>query len=58
MLIASGYGGPDWLVEAWGTTYTAIAAGDMAPVTAGVPRLAGHPATSLEQLLAAGGTAY
>jgi NAD(P)H dehydrogenase (quinone) len=52
------YGAPDWLVEAWVSTYTAIAAGDMARVTDDVPRLAGHPATSLAQLLAAGPTSY
>jgi len=46
------YGAPDWLVEAWVSTYTAIAAGEMAGVSDAVPRLTGHPATSLADLIA------
>jgi NAD(P)H dehydrogenase (quinone) len=45
------YGAPDWQVAAWVSTYTAIAAGEVASVTDDVPHLTGHPATSLEQLL-------
>jgi hypothetical protein len=45
------YGAPDWQVDAWVSTYTAIAAGELAEVTDDVPRLTGRPATSLEQLL-------
>jgi uncharacterized protein YbjT (DUF2867 family) len=45
------HGAPDWLVTAWVSTYTAIAAGEMAEVSPAVPELTGHPATSLEQLL-------
>src|SRR4051794_604813 len=52
------YGAPDWQVEAWVTTYTAIAAGDMERVSDDVPRLTGHAATSLAELLAGGRTAY
>ena len=47
------YGAPAWMVEAWVSTYTAIAAGEVAAVTDDVPRLTGRPATSLPQLLAA-----
>jgi NAD(P)H dehydrogenase (quinone) len=46
------YGAPDWLVEAWVSTYTAIAAGEMAGVSDAVPTLTGHPATSLADLIA------
>ncbi|GAA1615459.1 SDR family oxidoreductase [Actinoplanes couchii] len=42
---------PDWEVDAWVSTYTAIAAGELAGVTTDVADLTGHPATSLEQLL-------
>ena len=52
------YNAPGWQVDAWVSTYTAIAAGEMQRVTDDVPRLTGHPATSLEQLLSAGRTAY
>jgi NAD(P)H dehydrogenase (quinone) len=47
------YGAPDWQVEAWVTTYTAIANGDIAAVTDVVPRLTGHPATGLADYLGA-----
>ncbi|MFP5283623.1 MAG: SDR family oxidoreductase [Actinomycetes bacterium] len=47
------YGAPDWQVEAWVSTYLAIAAGELAGVTSAVPDLTGHPATSVEQLVAA-----
>ncbi|WP_111767085.1 SDR family oxidoreductase [Nakamurella deserti] len=46
------YGAPDWLVDAWVSTYTAIAAGEMAGVSDAVPTLIGHPATSLADLIA------
>jgi uncharacterized protein YbjT (DUF2867 family) len=52
------YGAPDWQVDAWVSTYTAIAAGELAEVTSDVARLSGHPATSLADLLRRGGTAY
>ena len=45
------YGAPDWQVDAWVSTYTAIAAGELDQVSDDVPRLTGHPAVSLEQLL-------
>lgn len=50
----SHFGAPGWLVEAWISTYTAIAAGEMDGVSPAVANLTGHPATSLEQLLANG----
>jgi NAD(P)H dehydrogenase (quinone) len=45
------YGAPDWEVEGWISSYTAIAAGELAVVTDTVERLAGHPPTTLRQLL-------
>ena len=46
------YGAPDWQLEAWVSTYTAIAAGEMAGTSTAVADLTGRPATSLAQLLA------
>ena len=46
------YGAPDWQVEAWVSTYTAIAAGEVARTSTAVADLTGRPATSLAQLLA------
>ncbi len=45
------YGAPDWEVEAWVSTYLAMAAGEMATVSDDVPRLTGRPARTLEQVL-------
>jgi len=45
------YGAPGWLVEAWVSTYTAIAAGELAGISTAVAELTGRPATSFEQLL-------
>lgn len=45
------YGAPDWQVQAWISTYTAIASGVLAPVTDDVERVTGTAPTSLEQLL-------
>lgn len=45
------YGAPDWQVDAWVSTYTAIAAGEVSAVSDAVPRLTGRPATSLRDLL-------
>ncbi|MFI5895787.1 SDR family oxidoreductase [Actinoplanes sp. NPDC051513] len=47
------YQAPRWQVDAWVSTYTAIAAGELATVTGDVATLSGHPATSLRELLAA-----
>jgi NAD(P)H dehydrogenase (quinone) len=45
------YDAPDWQVEAWVSTYTSIAAGDLADVSDDGPGLTGRPATSLEDYL-------
>jgi NAD(P)H dehydrogenase (quinone) len=45
------YDAPDWQLDAWVSTYTAIADGSLAAVTSAIPDLTGHPATSLAQLL-------
>jgi NAD(P)H dehydrogenase (quinone) len=45
------YGAPDWEVEGWVTSYTAIAAGDVARVTDTVERLTGHPPVRLVDYL-------
>jgi uncharacterized protein YbjT (DUF2867 family) len=45
------YGAPDWQVDAWVSTYTAIAAGEMSGVSDAVLRVTGHPATALPELL-------
>jgi hypothetical protein len=45
------YGAPDWQVDAWVSTYTAIAAGEFERVTDDVARLTGHRPMSLADLL-------
>jgi NAD(P)H dehydrogenase (quinone) len=45
------YGAPDWEVEGWVTTYTAIAAGEMDVVSATVGELTGHPPMGLAEFL-------
>ncbi len=45
------YGVPDWQLDAWVSTYTAIAAGEVAMVTDDVRALTGREALSLSQLL-------
>lgn len=52
------YGAPSWQVDAWISTYTAIATGEVAGVTDHVERLTGHRATSLAELLRSGNSAY
>jgi NAD(P)H dehydrogenase (quinone) len=47
----AGYGAPDWMVDGWVSTYTAIAAGELDVVTGDVEALTGHPATSFEDFL-------
>jgi NAD(P)H dehydrogenase (quinone) len=42
---------PDWEVEGWVTSYVAIARGELDTVTDCVPRLTGHPALTLPELL-------
>jgi NAD(P)H dehydrogenase (quinone) len=38
-------------VEAWVSTYTAIAAREMAAVSSSIPKILGRPATSLAAVL-------
>ena len=45
------YGAPDWQVDAWVSTYTAIAQGNAEVVTGDVERVTGRPARSLADLL-------
>lgn len=47
------YGAPDWQVDAWVSTYTAIAAGELAAVSDAVHRVAGHQPMSLDDFLRA-----
>ncbi|MEJ2866757.1 NAD(P)H-binding protein [Actinomycetospora sp. OC33-EN08] len=42
---------PEWQLDAWVSTYTAIAAGELAEVTDDVPTLTGHPALTLDDVL-------
>jgi len=46
------YGAPDWEVEAWISSYVAIANGELEQVSDGVERVAGHAPTSLRDWLA------
>jgi NAD(P)H dehydrogenase (quinone) len=45
------YGAPAWQVDAWVSTYLAIANGELETVTDDVVRLTGRPATTLADLL-------
>lgn len=45
------YGAPDWQVDAWVSTYTAVAAGELDVVSDDVAALTGRPATSLAELV-------
>ena len=45
------YGAPRWQVDAWVSTYTAIAAGELAGVSTAVEDLSGHPAVHLTDVL-------
>lgn len=45
-------GAPDWEVDAWVSSYEAIAADELAPVSDTVPRVTGSPATGLESFFA------
>ena len=46
------YGAPPWQVDAWVSTYTAIAAGELSGPTSAVHELTGREPLSLEQFLA------
>jgi NAD(P)H dehydrogenase (quinone) len=49
------YGAPAWQVDAWVSTYTAIARGELALVTDDVARLTGRPPATLAEHLAMSG---
>ena len=46
----SSYGAPDWQVEAWISTYTAIAKGELATVSDTVRRFTGRDPLTLADL--------
>ena len=48
----SAYGAPDWQVDAWVSTYTAIASGSLDRVTEDVERITGRRPLGLAELLA------
>jgi uncharacterized protein YbjT (DUF2867 family) len=50
----AGYGAPDWQVEAWVSTYTAIAAGDLEMVSDDIARLTGAKPGTLADMLREG----
>ena len=47
------YGAPDWMVEAWISTYTAVARGELEAVTDTVARFTGHPPLTLADVVRA-----
>lgn len=49
----SHYGAPEWQLDAWVSTYLAIAAGELAAVTDTVERLTGRAPVGLAELLGA-----
>jgi len=49
----AGYGAPQWEVDGWVTSYSAIAAGELDVVTDHVERLTGHAPISLAEYLSA-----
>ncbi|MGH1564156.1 SDR family oxidoreductase [Mumia sp. DW29H23] len=44
------YGAPDWMVEAWISTYTAIRDGELDRVSSDIPELLGRPALSVAEV--------
>lgn len=46
------YGAPDWQVDAWISTYTAIRDGELQHVSGDIDRLLGRPATSFDEAIA------
>ena len=45
------YGAEEWQLDAWVSTYTSIAAGEVAAISPDVENITGHRATSLAELL-------
>lgn len=50
------HGVAPWQLDAWVSTYTAIASGELDGVSDAVPRLTGHPATALADVVRATGS--
>ncbi|MDX3520094.1 SDR family oxidoreductase [Streptomyces scabiei] len=50
----SSFNAPSWQLDAWVSTYTAIASGGLDGVSDAVPRLTGHPATPLADVIHGG----
>jgi uncharacterized protein YbjT (DUF2867 family) len=46
------FGAPGWQVDAWVSTYTAVAAGEMSAVSDDIAELTGEPPISMERFLA------
>ena len=46
------FGAPDWQVDAWVSTYTAIRDGELQHVSGDIARLLGRPATSFDEAVA------
>jgi uncharacterized protein YbjT (DUF2867 family) len=46
------YGAPPWQLDAWVSTYAAIAADELGTVSEDIPEVTGHPAMTLKQVLA------
>jgi NAD(P)H dehydrogenase (quinone) len=46
------FGVPEWIVDAWVSTYTSVAAGEVAAVSDAIPTIIGRPAMSLAEMLA------
>lgn len=46
------FGAPDWQIDAWVSTYTAIRDGELKHVSGDVDRLLGRPATSFDEAIA------
>ena len=47
----AGYHAPDWQVDAWVSTYTAIASGALEPVSGDIERITGRAPMGLRELL-------
>ncbi|PRY12133.1 SDR family oxidoreductase [Kineococcus rhizosphaerae] len=47
----SGFGAPQWMLDGWVSTYTAVASGELDVVTDVVEAVTGHPARTLEDVL-------
>ncbi|MEV6595697.1 SDR family oxidoreductase [Actinoplanes sp. NPDC051346] len=47
----AGYGAPDWQLDAWVSTYAAVAAGELSTVDPAIEQLTGRPARPLAEVL-------